>query len=177
MKLVLRCGRAILAFVASALIPAVAHARTLEAIQSRGVLSVCAHANALPFASRSHSPPGFQIEIASALARELGVGLEVAWVTILYQRSAVNCDIVLDAIVGDVDGKNAIVLDDEIANGGTIVEVLQKLRERGAKRIVVATGFETTRPFESVTVEGPKRGSGADRRVRIGPDHGPDWNV
>jgi polar amino acid transport system substrate-binding protein len=92
-------GRAILAFVVSVLIPAVASARTLEAIQSRGVLSVCAHANALPFASRSHSPPGFQIEIAGALARELGVGLEVAWVTILYQRSAVNCDIVLDAIV------------------------------------------------------------------------------
>ena len=38
--------------------------------------------------------------------------------------------VVLDAIVGDVDGKNVIVLDDEIANGGTIVEVLQQLRER-----------------------------------------------
>jgi len=46
--------------------------------------------------------------------------------------------VVLDAIVGDVDGKNVIVLDDEIANGGTIVEVLQKLRERRVKRIVVA---------------------------------------
>jgi ribose-phosphate pyrophosphokinase len=31
-----------------------------------------------------------------------------------------------------------IVLDDEIANGGTIVEVLQRLRERRVKRIVVA---------------------------------------
>jgi len=46
--------------------------------------------------------------------------------------------VVLDAIVGDVNGKNAIVLDDEIANAGTIVEVLQKLRERRVKRIVVA---------------------------------------
>ena len=46
--------------------------------------------------------------------------------------------VVLDAIVGDVEGKNAIVLDDEIANGGTIIEVLQKLRERGVQRIVVA---------------------------------------
>src|SRR6478735_2148409 len=46
--------------------------------------------------------------------------------------------VVLDAIVGDVNGKDAIVLDDEIANGGTIVEVLQRLRERGAKRITVA---------------------------------------
>jgi ribose-phosphate pyrophosphokinase len=46
--------------------------------------------------------------------------------------------VVIDALVGDVDGKNVIVLDDEIANGGTIVEVLGKLRERRVKRIVVA---------------------------------------
>ena len=46
--------------------------------------------------------------------------------------------VVIDALVGDVDGKNVIVLDDEIANGGTIVEVLEKLRERRVKRIVVA---------------------------------------
>ena len=46
--------------------------------------------------------------------------------------------VVIDAIVGDVDGKHVIVLDDEIANGGTIIEVLQKLRERRVKRIAVA---------------------------------------
>ena len=46
--------------------------------------------------------------------------------------------VVIDAIVGPVDGKNVIVIDDEIANGGTIIEVLQKLRERHVKRIVVA---------------------------------------
>src|SRR3954466_4823935 len=82
-----------------ALGPGDAAGRTLEAIQSRGAIAVCAHANALPFASRKDNPPGFQIEIARALARELGVGLEIAWVTILYQRSAVNCDVALDAII------------------------------------------------------------------------------
>lgn len=46
--------------------------------------------------------------------------------------------VVIDALVGDVKGKHAIVLDDEIANGGTIVEILQKLRERGVKRMTVA---------------------------------------
>ncbi len=46
--------------------------------------------------------------------------------------------VVIDAIVGDVDGKNVILLDDEIANAGTIVEALEKLRERRVKRIVVA---------------------------------------
>jgi ribose-phosphate pyrophosphokinase len=43
----------------------------------------------------------------------------------------------IDTLVGDVEGKNVIVLDDEIANGGTIMEVLNKLRERRVKRITV----------------------------------------
>jgi polar amino acid transport system substrate-binding protein len=81
------------------LVAAPAAARTLEAVRSRGAITLCAHANALPFASRQDSPPGFQIEIARALARDLDIGLEVAWVTVLFQRSSVNCDIVLDAIV------------------------------------------------------------------------------
>jgi ribose-phosphate pyrophosphokinase len=46
--------------------------------------------------------------------------------------------VVIDALVGDVDGKHVIVLDDEIASGGTIVEVLDKLREHRVKQIVVA---------------------------------------
>jgi len=46
-------------------------------------------------------------------------------------------EVVIDAIVGDVDRKNVIVIDDEIANGGTIIEVLRKLRERKVKRISV----------------------------------------
>jgi len=46
--------------------------------------------------------------------------------------------VVIDAIVGDVVGKNVIVLDDEISNGGTIMEVLKKLRELDVKKITVA---------------------------------------
>lgn len=46
--------------------------------------------------------------------------------------------VVIDAIVGHVEGKHAIVIDDEIANGGTIVEVLEKLRQRGVTRFTVA---------------------------------------
>lgn len=46
--------------------------------------------------------------------------------------------VVVDAIVGNVDAKHVIVIDDEIANGGTIIETLEKLRERHVKRITVA---------------------------------------
>ena len=46
--------------------------------------------------------------------------------------------VVIEEIVGDVDGKNAIVLDDEIANAGTIVETLHCLRKHNVERMSVA---------------------------------------
>jgi len=46
--------------------------------------------------------------------------------------------VVVEEIVGDVDGKNAIVLDDEIANAGTIVETLHCLRRHKVGRMSVA---------------------------------------
>ena len=39
--------------------------------------------------------------------------------------------VVIDSIVGDVEGKRAIILDDEIATGGSIVELLDRLADRG----------------------------------------------
>ena len=46
--------------------------------------------------------------------------------------------VVIDAIVGDVEGKRAIVLDDEIATGGSIVELLDKLKDLGCIEAAVA---------------------------------------
>ena len=70
---------------------------------------------------------------ASHFARSLGLPVAVA------SKKRVSDDrVVIDAVVGDVDGKNVIVLDDEIANGGTIVELLGKLRARRVKRIAIA---------------------------------------
>jgi len=46
--------------------------------------------------------------------------------------------VVIDSIVGDVDGKRAIVLDDEIATGGSIVELLDRLADHGVTEAAVA---------------------------------------
>lgn len=46
--------------------------------------------------------------------------------------------VVIDAIVGDVEGRSVIVLDDEIATGGTQVELIDRLRERGVSRVTVS---------------------------------------
>jgi ribose-phosphate pyrophosphokinase len=46
--------------------------------------------------------------------------------------------VVIDAIVGDVRGKRAIVLDDEIATGGSIVELLDRLAEQDCTSAAIA---------------------------------------
>src|SRR5690242_5441006 len=46
--------------------------------------------------------------------------------------------VVIDTIVGDVQGKDVIIIDDEIANGGTMIEMIECLREHHAGHISVA---------------------------------------
>ena len=44
----------------------------------------------------------------------------------------------ITSVIGEVAGRDVIVLDDEIAKGSTVIELLAKLRERGVKSIRVA---------------------------------------
>jgi ABC-type amino acid transport substrate-binding protein len=86
-------------------------ARPLDAIKARGHIMVCANPNALPYAAKTGDRPGIQLELAKALADELGVGLEVGWVVLGVQVSRVDCDIVLDSIADKaVQGERRIKL-------------------------------------------------------------------
>jgi polar amino acid transport system substrate-binding protein len=75
-----------------------AEARALEDIKRRGVLSLCAAPNALPFASKRGERRGYQIDLAQALAERLGVRLQVEWVLLSFQYRQVDCDIAMDTI-------------------------------------------------------------------------------
>jgi ribose-phosphate pyrophosphokinase len=46
--------------------------------------------------------------------------------------------VTISSIIGDVDGRDVIVLDDEIARGTTVIELLQRLRERDVRSVRVA---------------------------------------
>ena len=70
---------------------------------------------------------------ATQFARQLGLPVAAG----SKQRLA-DDRVVIDTIVGDVTGKDVIVLDDEIATGGSIIELLDRLRERGVGTIAVA---------------------------------------
>jgi polar amino acid transport system substrate-binding protein len=80
-------------------LPDATSARPLDSIRSRGILSICANPNALPFSSKTGDRRGFELELGEALANQLGVKLEVAWVVFPFQLGRTDCDVVLDAIV------------------------------------------------------------------------------
>jgi ribose-phosphate pyrophosphokinase len=119
-------------------------AMTLHSAQVHGFFSVPVdHLNALKVLARHFrsrelkntvvvSPDLGNAKEASHFARILGLPMAAG-----SKKRLSDDRVVIDTLVGDVDGRNVIVFDDEIANGGTIVEVLIRLRERRVKRIAV----------------------------------------
>ncbi|MFY0405701.1 ribose-phosphate diphosphokinase [Solicola sp. PLA-1-18] len=79
------------------------------------------------------SPDLGNAKTATLFARLLGVPVAAG----SKQRLA-DDRVVIDAIVGDVSGKRAIVLDDEIATGGSIIQLMDKLEQEGCVEASVA---------------------------------------
>jgi ABC-type amino acid transport substrate-binding protein len=73
-----------------------AQARTLAEVKSLGAISMCANADALPYASNNPQAPGFQVELGRALAAALGVQLNVEWILPRRRANVVNCDLLFD---------------------------------------------------------------------------------
>jgi ribose-phosphate pyrophosphokinase len=70
---------------------------------------------------------------AAHFARLLGVPVAAG----AKQRFA-DDRVVISSVIGEVTGRDVIVLDDEIAKGSTVLELLGRLRELGARSIRVA---------------------------------------
>ena len=70
---------------------------------------------------------------ASAFARRLGAGVAMG-----AKQRYENDRVEISTVIGEVRGKDAIVIDDEIAKGSTVLELLGHLRRQGARSIRVA---------------------------------------
>lgn len=70
---------------------------------------------------------------ATLLARLLGLPVAAG-----NKQRLADDKVVIESIVGNVAGKRAIVLDDEIATGGSILEIVQRLVDFGATDASVA---------------------------------------
>src|SRR5690349_18167063 len=79
------------------------------------------------------SPDFGNAKTATQFARLLGLPVAAG-----SKKRLADDRVVIDTIVGDVEGKRAIVLDDEIATGGSIVELLDRLADQGCHEAAVA---------------------------------------
>jgi ribose-phosphate pyrophosphokinase len=70
---------------------------------------------------------------AAAFARLLGTPVAAG----AKQRFS-DDDVRISAVIGEVDGRDVIVLDDEIVKGSSIVELIARLRERDVRSIRLA---------------------------------------
>ena len=79
-------------------------AASLTAVRERGTFGVCAHPDALPYSSQDRSTPGFQLEIAEAIAAQLGVRLHVDWIVFTRHARRLDCDASIGTIIKPDDG-------------------------------------------------------------------------
>ena len=79
------------------------------------------------------SPDLGNAKVASHFARLLGVPVAAG----AKQRFS-DDRVEITSIIGDVGGRDVIVLDDEIARGSTVLELLDKLAEQNARSVRVA---------------------------------------
>ena len=67
---------------------------------------------------------------ARALAKELGCDLAI----IDKRRPKANVSEVMH-VIGDIDGRNCVIMDDMIDTAGTLVKAAEVLKQRGAKKV------------------------------------------
>lgn len=96
------------------------------------------------------SPDFGNAKNASTFAHLLGLPVAAG-----SKRRLGDNTVVVDNIVGDVVGKHCIIIDDEIATGGSIIELTRKLKDQGAFDASVACthGLFTGRAVEMLRGE------------------------
>jgi len=113
------------------------------------------------------SPDLGNAKTATQFARLLGLSVAAG-----NKQRLADDRVVIDSIVGDVAGKNVIVLDDEIATGGSIIELLDRLTEAGCGRVAVAC---THGLFTGKAVERLSSDPRIDEVVTTDTVPTPDW--
>lgn len=78
------------------------------------------------------SPDLGNAKVATQFARLLGLPVAAG-----SKRRISDDQVVVDSIVGDVAGRRVIILDDEIATGGSMVELMDRLRDAGATEATI----------------------------------------
>jgi polar amino acid transport system substrate-binding protein len=122
-----------------------AAARALADIRSSGTIALCAHPNSLPFASKDGHRHGFQVELAEALARQLGVSLTREWIITRYDLFRAPCDIVMDSIADpEAQAESGLQISKPYRRSGVVLALrdgdkTRSLDELGRRKVGVLT--------------------------------------
>ncbi len=79
------------------------------------------------------SPDVGGVKLARAWAKALNVPL-----TIVDKRRTSGDSVVMEHVIGEVDGKEVLLTDDMISTAGTVTEAARILKEKGAERVFIA---------------------------------------
>jgi ribose-phosphate pyrophosphokinase len=77
------------------------------------------------------SPDAGGVERARAIAKRLHAGLAI----VDKRRTAPNTAEVMN-VIGEVEGRNTLILDDIIDTAGTLVKTVEALRAKGAREVI-----------------------------------------
>ncbi len=131
----------------AALSPAPATARSYAEVKEGGSIALCAHPNSLPFASKGGNRHGFQVELAEALAKRLGVSLTREWIVTAIDLSRTECDIVMDAIADrEAQEDSGLRLSKPYRRSGVALavragdKIIASLGDLGQKKVGVLAG-------------------------------------
>ena len=120
------------------------------------------------------APDAGGVKMGRAFAKRLGADL-----AIVDKRRTGPDQAELMNVIGDVEGRHCLILDDLISTGGTICQAARELKRRGAKRIIAAAShgvfsgpaFQRLEeaPIDEVTVTNtlPLGGANVPAKVRV----------
>jgi ribose-phosphate pyrophosphokinase len=79
------------------------------------------------------SPDVGGIKMARSWAKALSADL-----AIVDKRRISGAEIAVEHVIGEVEGRNVVIIDDMISTGGSITEAARIVRDHGAQKIVIA---------------------------------------
>lgn len=121
-----------------------ADAASVDKIKKRGFLDVCVNPDAMPFSHGPMAAQGFEIDLANAIARTLGVDTNFTWAQFRHEARYTNCDAFMSVAVLN-DEKNPLKKTKPFMQFETIVvfktvDAVSAIDQLKGKRVAIQSG-------------------------------------
>lgn len=131
--------------IAASILPGPAQAATIDRIKSRGTLVVCVNPDAMPYSRLRGGEEGLHIDLANALAGELGVAAQFSWVQYRFQAKYTQCDAFMGVGVLEGEDDGPVKLTKPILRYKTVLATrpdksISKLEDLDGLRVATQSG-------------------------------------